>query len=319
MRKWILVLALSALALIVSACGTNNSEATEVNAEAKGSSETEEVTVKHDLGETTVQKNPENVVVFDFGTLDTLDKLGVEVAGVPQANIPSYLSKYEADTYENAGGLKEPDFEQIAEMNPGLIIISGRQSDAYEELSKIAPTIYMGVDTTDYIPSFKKNVTTLGEIFGKEAEAEEELAKIDEEISSVQDLTSSLDEKGLITLVTGGKVSAYGAGSRFGLIHDVLGLPEADANLEASTHGQSISFEYIAEKNPGYLFVVDRDAVVDGGETSAKEVIENELVKNTDAYKNDHIVYLDPNYWYLSGGGLESVTEMVSEIKKGIE
>jgi iron complex transport system substrate-binding protein len=128
-----------------------------------------------------------------------------------------------------------------------------------------------------------------------------------------------MDGKGLITLVTGGKVSAYGAGSRFGLIHDVLGVPESDGNLEASTHGQSISFEYIAEKNPAYLFVVDRDAVVDGGETSAKEVIENELVKNTDAYKNDNIVYLDPNYWYLSGGGLQSVTEMISEIKKGIK
>ncbi|PFG12088.1 siderophore ABC transporter substrate-binding protein [Bacillus sp. es.036] len=319
MRKWILILTLSALAMIVAACGTNNSAATETNAEATVSSETEEVMVKHELGETTVQKNPEKVVVFDFGTLDTLDKLGVEVAGVPQANIPSYLSKYEADTYENAGGLKEPDFEQIAEMNPGLIIISGRQSDAYEELSKIAPTVYMGVDTTEYMSSFKENVTTLGELFGKEKEAEEELAKIDQEIKAVQDLTTEMDGKGLITLVTGGKVSAYGAGSRFGLIHDVLGVPESDGNLEASTHGKSISFEYIAEKNPAYLFVVDRDAVVDGGETSAKEVIENELVKNTDAYKNDNIVYLDPNYWYLSGGGLQSVTEMISEIKKGIK
>ncbi|GJM75014.1 hypothetical protein HMSSN036_72300 [Paenibacillus macerans] len=57
-------------------------------------------------------------------------------------------------------------------------------------------------------------------------------------------------------------MSAYGPGSRFGLIHDVFGVPAVDDTIEASTHGQSISFEYVAEKNPDYLFVVDRDAVV---------------------------------------------------------
>lgn len=51
--------------------------------------------------------------MFDFGILDTLDKLGVQVTGVPQANIPPYLSKYaDKDAYSNVGSLKEPDFEK---------------------------------------------------------------------------------------------------------------------------------------------------------------------------------------------------------------
>ncbi|MGV7801923.1 siderophore ABC transporter substrate-binding protein, partial [Mycobacterium kansasii] len=79
-------------------------------------------------------KNPSRVVVFDFGILDSVDKLGIEVLGVPQANIPSYLSKFEDKKYENVGSLKEPDFEKINSINPDLIIISGRQQDAYEEL-----------------------------------------------------------------------------------------------------------------------------------------------------------------------------------------
>ena len=60
-----------------------------------------------------MKKNPEKVVVFDFGMLDTLDELGVEVAGLPQANVPAYLSKYEDAKYANVGSLKEPDFEAI--------------------------------------------------------------------------------------------------------------------------------------------------------------------------------------------------------------
>ena len=53
-----------------------------------------------------MEKNPEKVVVFDFGMLDTLDELGIEVAGVPQANVPSYLSKYEDSKYTNVGRLE---------------------------------------------------------------------------------------------------------------------------------------------------------------------------------------------------------------------
>lgn len=38
------------------------------------------------------------------------------------------------------------------------------------------------------------------------------------------------------------------------------------------------------------------------------------MIKTTKAYKENHVVYLDPNYWYLSGGGLISVSEMVKEV-----
>ncbi|MNN99776.1 putative ABC transporter solute-binding protein YclQ precursor [compost metagenome] len=66
------------------------------------------------------------------------------------------------------------------------------------------------------------------------------------------------------------------------------------------------------------MFVVDRGAAVDGAaKTGAKALVENELVKKTNAFKNNHIVYLDQNYWYLSGGGLESVAAMVNEVAKG--
>ncbi|MCM3598528.1 siderophore ABC transporter substrate-binding protein [Metabacillus idriensis] len=311
--KKLLILALSlVLAVFAAACGSKEAE------ETTASAEKEELTIKHQLGETKVPKNPEKVVVFDFGTLDSMDKLGVEAAGVPQENVPSYLSKYEDAKYENVGGLKEPDFEKINEMEPDLIIISGRQQDSYEEMSKIAPTIFMGVDTTKYMDSFKENVTTLGEIFGKEDEAEKEFANVEESIKELKEKASAGDEKALIVLANDGKVSAYGAGSRFGIIHDEFGFAAADEKIEVSTHGQSISFEYIVEKDPDYLFVIDRGAVV-GGESSAKQVVENDLVKNTKAYKNGKIIYLDPDYWYLSGGGLESVAGMTEEVAGAIQ
>ncbi|WP_339149645.1 MULTISPECIES: siderophore ABC transporter substrate-binding protein [unclassified Sutcliffiella] len=309
------------LSLVAAACGANNnatSGSENASAEAKTTGNTEKMTIEHQLGKTDITKSPENVIVFDFGILDSLDKLGVNVLGVPQANIPPYLSKYEDATYENVGSLKEPDFEKIHSLDPELIIISGRQADSYEELSKIAPTIFMGVDTNNYLPSYKENMALLGEIFNKESEVAGELAKVEKSIEDLKSKASASGKKALIVLANEGNISAYGPGSRFGIIHDEFGLTPVDDGIEVSTHGQNVSFEYILEKNPDYLFVIDRGAAVEG-ESSAKALLDNDIINQINASKEDNIVYLDPNYWYLSGGGLISVSEMVKEIESSLE
>lgn len=308
MRKfsWVLLLVMS---LLLAACG-NEGEAEETSEDTKEPKK--EVTVTHKLGDTTLEKNPEKVVVFDFGTLDTLNELGVEIAGVPKDSLPSYLSKYEGEAYAHVGGLKEPDFEKIYEVGPDLIVISGRQMDQYEKFAEIAPTIFVELDAENYMESFKGNVEMLANIFDKKEEAEEKLATIEKNVENLKEQTSG--SEGLIILSTGGKVSAYGEGSRFGIIHDTFGVQAVDESIEVATHGQNVSFEYILEQNPGYLFVIDRDAVVND-EPVAKQTVENELVKQTTAYEKNQIVYLDPNYWYLSGGGLQSVQAMIDEIE----
>lgn len=319
MKKWLLVAFTLMMVAFLAACGSTEetTESDTANAEAE---ETEEMTVTHELGETTFDKNPEKVVVFDYGVLDSLDELGVEaVAGVPQESLPAYLDKYaDVEKYENVGTLKEADFEAINAMEPDLIIISGRQAEMYEEFSDIAPTIHMAVDTENYLESFKENMTTLGEIFGKEDQIVEELTAIDEQIEEVKATVSESDEEALIVLANEGKVSAYGAASRFGIIHDVFGVKQADEGIEASTHGQGISYEYILETNPDMMFVVDRNAVVGNG-ASAAESLENELVEKTNAAQNDKIIYLDPDFWYLSGGGLQSVAQMVTDVQSAFE
>ncbi|MCR2803315.1 siderophore ABC transporter substrate-binding protein [Paenibacillus soyae] len=322
-------------AMVLAACGGNSGNnagsnnasgaaATESSSPSPSPSEASEaaapaeIVVKHELGETTVKTNPSKVVVFDFGSLDTLDKLGVEVASIPQGNVPAYLEKYKDAKYVNAGTLQEPDFETIDGIEPDLIIISGRQSAHYDALTEIAPTIFMGVDTKNYMESFKKNVNTLAEIFGKQAEAEAALAEVEASVKAVNEKATGAGSNGLIILSNEGKISAFGSGSRFGIIHDVLGITPVDPSIQVDTHGNEASFEFVAEKNPDYLFVVDRNAVV-GGNATAKDSIENDLVKNTNAFKDGNIVYLDPQYWYLSGGGLISVSEMVAEIGAALE
>lgn len=317
MKKFRLFALLTVLALFLAACGSGDD-----NKESGKSEETkdETLTITHELGETKVKKNPEKVVVFDFGVLDSLKELGVEVAALPKMAIPPYLSEFEDEKYENVGSLKEPDFEKLSEIQPDLIIISARQAELYDQFEEIGPTLYLGINYENYVDSFKNNMKLLGQIFDKEDEVEKKLAEIDDAIKAVNDKAAASGKKALIVLANEGKVSAYGPKSRFGFVHDVLGVQPVDENIEASTHGQSISFEYIVEKDPDILYVIDRGAAIGQGQDQpAKQVIENDLVKNTKAYKEGNIVYLDPSYWYLSGGGFISMKEMIAEIDKSLK
>lgn len=275
------------------------------------------IDVRHELGTTTVPVNPQRVIVFDFGVLDSLDALGIDVIGLPKGNIPAYLSKYGHEKYANVGTLQEPDFETINALKPDLIIIAGRTSAHYEELSRLAPTVYMAVDFGRYLDSVKANIRTLGDMFGVHDAVEAELARIDTHIERVRSVSAG--KNALILLTTGGRANAYGPGSRYGFIHDDFGLAPVDDTIVASTHGQVISWEYVLVRDPDYLFVIDRDAVVSGGAgQTARQVVENELVQLTTAYGQGNIVYLEPSYWYLSGGGLQSLAMMLADIEQAL-
>ena len=319
MKKLSLAVMMFALMAFLVACGSDTEKPDNKSGATADKAESEVIEVTHELDKEPVEvnKNPETVVVFDFGILDALNEIGVEVAGLPQANVPSYLSEFEDAKYKNVGSLKEPDFEAIHAMKPDVIFISARQAELYKEFSEIAPTVYVGLDTAHYMDSFKENMDLVAEIFDKEDEMKAELTEIDEQVAAIKDKTSAVDGNALIVLGSEGKVSAYGPNSRFGLIHDVFGFKPADEKIEVSTHGQNVTFEYIVETNPDILFVIDRDAAV-GTESSVKDSIENDLVKKTNAYKNGKIIYLNADYWYLSGGGLLSMKEMIKEMEEAL-
>lgn len=319
-KNFLAVAAVSMIAILtLSACGTSEKKSTDGSAAKESSSEAATmITVKDSNGSIEVPKNPKKVVVFDNGSLDTIDALGVgdTVVGAPTKNLPNYLERYKK--VESAGGIKEPDLEKINQIKPDMIIISGRQQDFQDKLSKIAPTIYLSVDAKDTWNSTKNNIETLAEIFDKKNEAKTKIADLENEIDVVKEKAEASNEKALVILVNEGQLSAYGTGSRFGIVHDTFGFKQADDAIEASTHGQSVSYEYILEKNPDILFVVDRTKAV-GGDDTNDNIENNELVKQTNAGKNGKVISLQSDVWYLSGGGVESTHLMIEDVQKALK
>lgn len=277
----------------------------------------DEIRIQHSKGEAVLPERPAKVVVFDLASLDTLDALGVEVAGVPGAKFPAHLAKYGAETYAKVGSLFEPDLEAVNALAPDLIIVGGRSSAKYDAVASLAPTIDLTVDQTDFVASARTNVETLARIFGKEVEAREKLAELDATLAETRAAAANAG-KGLIVLTTGGKMSAYGPGSRFGSLYSDYGVTPAREDLKTSSHGQAASFELILETNPDWLFVIDRDAAVGREGQSAAQYLDNELVAQTTAWKTGQVVYLNPANWYLVGGGLQAMQQNAEQIGQAL-
>ena len=271
------------------------------------------VSITHAQGTTDVPVDPETVYTFDLGVLDSMDALGVDADGVPETKFPEALKKYNDSSVAKIGSMKEPDFEAISSGNPDLIIITGRTASSYEELSKIAPTVDLSVDITKPLESFKEQTGKLGEIFDAESKVTDQLASLDTKIADTKAKSPNAG-KGLIIMTSGGELTAYGAGSRFGLIHDVLGVDTVADIKSEGPHGESISFEFLKTNNPDTLYVVDRDSAMGTGGDAAKAVLDNELVTSTNAAKNDKIVNLDATSWYMIGYGLNNTNKMIDEV-----
>lgn len=263
----------------------------------------------------TFNKVPEKIVVFDFGFLDTLDAIGVEgIVGVPKDGaLPENLKKYADDKYASVGSLKEPNLDEIARLKPDAIFISGRQAAFYDQLKEITPNVvFVGTSTTDYWNTFIKSTEIAGKLFGKEKEVKAEVAKIEDAINKVKELAGKY-ETSLVTMYNEGKLSGFGTGSRFGYVYDIYGFKPVAADIESSSHGSDFGYEQLLEFNPQVIFVVDRTAAI-GGQSNIEKDLANDIVKKTDAYKNNRIIYLDGALWYLSGGGVQSELAKIEEI-----
>ncbi len=274
-----------------------------------------DLTVSTATGDATVPSNPGTVVALDLAAIDALDALGVELAGVPDITPPAYLQGA-MEGVARVGTLFEPDYEALAVMSPALIVAGGRSQTVVTPLSAVAPTIDMTITGEALIDEARARVATYGEIFDRADAAAELTGALDDRIAEVQEAVADKGDA-LILLTNGGKLSAYGAESRFGWLHAALDLPEAFPELDADTHGEAVSFEFIAEVDPDWILVIDRGAAIGQEGEAAQATLDNPLVAGTKAAQNAQILYLDSAPLYLAGGGIRSLMGTLDQIEAG--
>jgi len=264
------------------------------------------------VGAVSVPAKPEKIAVFEVSAMDSLHALGVKIQGTPDRVFVSYLDNV-LKSAKPVGTLFEPDLEALAIMNPDLIILGARSSTKADALQPIAPTINMMISGEGIIRQAKSRIKSYGELFEVEDRAFQLLSKIDQKIQQARDAVKGKGNA-LIVLTNGPKISAFGLGSRFGWLHEDLGLPAAAKELEAKSHGQIISFEFIAQTNPDWILVVDRGAAIGAKGSAGKSTLDNPLVASTKAAKNNQIIYLKPAPLYVAGGGATSIMNTLDEV-----
>ena len=293
-------------AFALAACGGQDGSASVQAGSAAAEVPAGSVKVQTARGEAVVPQNPERVAVYDLGAVDTLSKLGVKIGASVDAQRLAYLDAPLKDAVK-AGTLFEPNYEALNAYNPQLIVIGSRMAKdkVSDELAKLAPTIDMTAQTDNMKESAKARIDAYGRIFGKQAEADALKAEIDKTFADAKAAAQGKG-KGLVILVNAGKLSAFGPDSRLGgWIHRDIGVPAVDEAIKEGSHGQPVSFEYIKEKNPDWLFVLDRSAAIGEEGQAAREVLNNPLVAQSTAWKKGQVVYLPPETYLAAGGAQE--------------
>ena len=149
------------------------------------------VTLEHAWGSTTIQAEPQRIVTWGWGNEDAAIALGVIPVGVPfqsygggndgiQPWIEEALAAAGATppaVLDNSG---EPPFEQIAALEPDLIIAaySGITQEQYALMSAIAPTVAYSGEA--WSTPWQDVTRTVGKALGKAAEAEALVAETTE-------------------------------------------------------------------------------------------------------------------------------------------
>ncbi|MHA7964840.1 siderophore ABC transporter substrate-binding protein [Paenibacillus sp. CAU 1782] len=339
----LMVILAATFALALTACSNTSNEpassgtasptasSSAANSDANNSDAATTVEITDSHGTVTVPVNPTKVVSLDNRTFETLADWDIKLVAVPKDVMPADSTYVNDDSVQNIGNHREPNLELLASLEPELVIVGQRFASYYEDIKKLVPNATVidlnfdvsgetGVGTPgeNLINGFKDATTNLGAIFNKQEEASKLNADFDQAIEKAKTAYNGTD-KIMSVVVSGGNIgfSAPHTGRVWGPLYEVFGwAPALEVDKSSSDHqGDEISVEAIAQSNPDWIFVLDRDAAVSSQEGSvpAQDVIDNApALKNTTAITKEQIVYA-PNDTYTNES-IETFLELFNDL-----
>ena len=284
----------------------------------------EPITIKHQLGQTTISKRPKKVAALSMNEVDFLDQLNVPIAGMVKDFVPHFLSKYkDDDSVKDLGSIVQPNMEQVYALHTDLILITPLQAQNYNELSQIAPTLHFDINYNNsydgHISKIEDHLLALGKIFDKEELAQKKVDELNTKLAEVKKITESRPEKALVVLHNNGAFSNFGIKSRYGFVFSDLGVKPANTIIETSLHGEPISSEFIQQSDPDIIYIIDRTAVMEHRDVINSDEVSNPLLRNTKAWKNNHVVFVDADAWYTTSASPTSISIIIDDVIKGYQ
>lgn len=314
MKKWTLF-PLAALMLALTACGTEEDTATEV--ESGG----DPITIEGTNGEVTLDEPAEKVVVLEWTYAEDLLAVGIQPAGM--ADIESYgdyvnIEPQLDETVIDVGGRQEPNLEAIAEIDPDLIIgVDFRHTAMLEELERIAPTVifnpYPEDESIDLYQEMETTFLEIAKAVDKTEEADQVLADLEEkyEESAAEIEAANLETNDVIlTLAYSGpqapEIRVFTPNSMASIILDRIGLNNVHEPDQFEVFGSStFNVEGLVQyEDANYLYTVpDEDNIYEN------QLAGNAVWENLNFVEEDRTYDLGADTW-LYGGPLSAETLM---------
>lgn len=237
-------------------------------------------------------------MALDNSLVEAVVALGAPLVGGigsyrDQKGFPPYLGAAVAET-KDVGPLATPNLEAIAALKPDLIVSASVRHEAlYDELSAIAPTVF--VKTTG--PIWKQNIRDLGVALGAEGKAEEVLSAYQ---TRAQKLGAAIKAKAgdpTVSMVRflDGPTRLYAKASFSGIVLADMGLVRPPAqNVDAFT--VEIGEEEIRKADADHIFV----AVFSSGKESAERFKRNPLWSQLAGVKAGNVHDVEDAVWMTS-------------------
>jgi iron complex transport system substrate-binding protein len=308
-------LALAAVAAIfglsAAACGSSSG----TSGGTSDAAETREIV--HAMGTTQVPAEPKRVVVLDTDKIDSALTLGIKPVGAAKAGEltgwPTYFGPDVIKDMKEVGTLQEPSLEAISLLQPDLILGSKfRQEKYYDELSKIAPTVF-----TDAVGKpWKENFLLDGKALGKEQQAKDLLAKYEQRADEVgAKLGDPAAVKVSLVRFMPNEIRVYGPESFSGIVLGDVGVGRPDRQLLADKEDKRfdrVSPERVSEVDGDIIFVAAY------GEKAAEQqatVTAGPLWKNLSAVQAGKAYVVADETW-MTGIGVTAAGKILDDLEK---
>jgi iron complex transport system substrate-binding protein len=285
------------------------------------------VTVEDNNGPQTITVPPNSVVATDNRTFQTLDEWGIELKAAARALMPDTVSYAANEAIIDLGTHNEPDLEAVVAVQPDLIVNGQRFAQFHDQFTQLVPNaVVLELDPREGEPldqELKRQTAALGEVFGKQAEAKQLNDDLDAAIARAK---AAYDPAATVMAVntSGGNIGylAPGVGRTLGPVFEILGLtPALEVEGTDDHQGDDISVEAIADSDPDWILVMDRDAGVAADDPNfqpAADLLANsQALANVTAVKEDNIVIM-PADTYVNEG-IQTYTTFFNQFADALE
>ncbi|MDG4523173.1 ABC transporter substrate-binding protein [Streptococcus suis] len=289
MKKFLAIFSLFVGLFFLTACSTSSSS---TDVELSSMPKIEGITYHGDI-----PKNPKKVVNFAYSYTGYLLQLGIDVSSYSldlEKNSPAF-----GDKLKDVPQLTTADTEAIAAQKPDVILVFAGD-DNLETLKEIAPVIEITYGKSDYL----KMLTDVGQIFGKEKEAQAWLDQWDEKVATAkEELKGLIDTSSTFTVMDFFDKNIFLYGNNFGrggeLVYRAL-VFSAPAKVQEDIISKEGWFGVSQEALPEYVGDYVLVNVNDKTKEAAASLKESDIWKNLPAVKNGHVIEVDYNLFYFS-------------------